>query len=171
MNIIDHVQMLKGIDQAVTLAGFLLANSADNLSYIDEVKVLTPFSICFKKNQFHPKFHTGKSQAEAVTEATKELIENKSKCDAWAFAREGVSKENGQPSYAILVYAWSKGMHNPVLIIQSFVRVPIFRLDGAPIVGVDGVAVSAEESKPILNFLQKGIYLHEDGGSKWDTWH
>lgn len=54
------------LDQAILLAGYLLAHSADNLSYIYEVRVLTPFSICLRDGEFHTKFHTGKTQADLI---------------------------------------------------------------------------------------------------------
>jgi hypothetical protein len=171
LNILNYVLKLKGLDQATMIAGFLLANSADNLSYVDEVKVLTPFSICLKKNQLHPKFHTGESRAEAVALAEKELTENKLKSDAWAFAREGTFDEEGQLVHTISISAWARGMQKPVFFIQRFERIPRFRLIAEPIIGVDGVIVDAEQSKPILINLRKGVALHEDGGSKWSSWH
>ena len=163
--------MLRGRDQAAMLAGYLLANSADHLSYVDEVNVLTPFSIGFKKNQFHPKFHTGKSQAEAVASAKEELTENESKYDAWAFAREGTLEENEQPVHTISVSAWSIGIREPVIFIQRFERAPRFRLIADPFVGVNGVILDMEMSKPIIVILLKGISKHEEGGHKWSAWH
>ena len=38
------------------LAGYLLAHSATNLSLVEEVKVLTPFSLCLKNGQLHTQF-------------------------------------------------------------------------------------------------------------------
>ena len=163
--------MLKGRDQAAMIAGYLLANSANLLSYIDEVKVLTPFSIGFKKNQFHTKFHTGKSQAEAVASAKEELTANESKFDAWAFAREGTLEESGHPVHTISVSAWSIGMREPVIFIQRFERAPRFRLIADQLVGIDGVILDIEMSKPIIIILLKGISLHEEGWSKWGVWH
>lgn len=171
MNILSQVLMLKGIDQAAMVAGFLLANSADNLSYVDEVKVLTPISICLKNDQFHPKLHTGKSQTEAVVLAKEELAANQSKCDSWAFAREGVLDEKGLQIHTISVSAWSTGMNEPVVFIQRFARTPKFRLDGEPIIGIAEIMLDTGKASSMLNVLRKGISLHEDGGPKWDSWH
>lgn len=171
MNILDHVLQLNGVDQAVMIAGYLLANSADNLSYIDEVKVLTPFTICLKNGQFHPKFYTGNSQAESIAAAKQELTANKSKYDAWALAREGTLDVTGHSIHTISVSAWAIGMQEPIVFIQRFARVPRFRLIDVPIVGLEGSIVGIEQSKPMLSVLLKGVSLHEDGGLKWGSWH
>ena len=171
MNIIDHLLVLNGLDQATMIAGFLLAHSANNLSYIDEVKVLTPTSICLKNKQLHPKFYTGKSHKDAVDNAKKELATNNSKCDAWAFASEGNLDADGQQIPAISVSAWSRGLTESVIFIQPFARIPRFKIEGEPIIGINGVGLNAQQSKPILIVLKKGISLHEDAGPKWDSWN
>ena len=159
------------LDQAILLAGYLLAHSADNLSFVDEVKVLTPFSICLRGGELHTKFHTGKTQAEAVAVAKQELAANQEKCDAWAFAREGRLEESAQMRYTLSVSAWSTGMGNPVVFVQRFARSPTFKLLGEPLVGVEGVILDAAQAKSILTVLREGISRHEDGGPKWDSWY
>lgn len=159
------------LDQAVLLAGYLLAHSSMNLSFVDEVKVLTPFSLCLRGGELHTKFHTGKSQAEAVAAAKQELAANRDKCDAWAFAREGRLDENEQVTQTVSVSAWSSGMEDSVAFVQRFRRSPQFKLIGDPIVAVDGVIFDSTKSKPILAVLRTGISRHEDGGPKWDSWH
>ena len=159
------------LDQAILLAGYLLAHSAENLSYVDEVKVLAPFSICFRGGELHTKFHTGKTQAEAVATAKQELAANHDKCDAWAFAREGRLDENEQITQTLSVSAWSSGMRDSVAFIQRFIRSPKFKLIGEPIVAVDGVILEATKSEPVLAVLRTGISRHLDGGPKWDSWH
>jgi hypothetical protein len=159
------------LDQAVLLAGYLLAHSSMNLSFVDEVKVLTPFSLCLRGGELHTKFHTGKSQAEAVAAAKQELAANRDKCDAGAFAREGRLDENDQVSQTVSVSAWSSGMEDSVAFVQRFRRSPQFKLIGDPMVAVDGVILDSTKSKPILAVLRTGISRHEDGGPKWDSWH
>ncbi|MFA5985535.1 MAG: hypothetical protein WC782_16070 [Methylococcaceae bacterium] len=160
------------LDQAVLLAGYLLAHSALNLSYINEVKVLTPFSICLKNGQLQSKFHKGTNQAEAVALAKDELKLNQSKCDAWAFAREGTLEENGRLTNTLSVSSWSAGMQEPIVLVQRFEREPKFKLINDPIIGVDGaIAINSEQSKNILSLLYKGISQHEDGGLLWSSWH
>ena len=159
------------LDQAVLLAGYLLAHSFMNLSFVDEVKVLTPFSICVRGGELHTKFHKGKSQAEAVATAKQELAANQDKCDAWAFAREGRLDENDEVTQTVSVSAWSTGMGDSVVFIQRFRRSPKFQLIEDPMVGVDGVILDSAKAKPILAILCTGISRHEDGGPKWDSWH
>lgn len=159
------------LDQAILLAGYLLAHSAENLSFVDEVKVLTPFSICLRGGELNTKFHTGKTQAEAVAAAKQELAANLDKCDAWAFAREGRLDENDQVTQTLSVSAWSSGMENTVVFVQRFVRLPKFKLIGMPMVAVDGVILEPAKSEPVLAVLRTGISRHQDGGPKWDSWH
>jgi hypothetical protein len=159
------------LDQAVLLAGYLLAHSSMNLSFIDEVKVLTPISICLRGGELHTKFHTGKSQAQAIATAKQELAANQDKWDAWAFAREGSLDENDEITQTLSVSAWSSGMGDSVIFIQCFRRSPKFKLIGDPIVGFNGEVLDSAKSKPILAVLRTGISRHEDGGPKWASWH
>lgn len=159
------------IEQALFWGGFLLAHSADNLSYIDEVKVLTPFSICFKAGEIHTQFHTGRTQAEAIAKAKDDLGANSAQCEAWAFAREGRLDENGKHLATLSVSAWATGMKTPIDIIQRFERSPRFRLIEEPWLALDGKILDSTESPPLLTVLRHGISRHEDGGPKWDSWH
>jgi len=145
--------------------------SADNLSYVDEVKILAPFSICLKNGEPLTKFHTGKTQTDAIMLAKEELKLNQNKCDAWAFTREGVMEENGKNISTVSVSGWSEGMESPVDFVQRFERTPVYRLLGDPLVIVNGVVLGNEEAKPILATFEKGILSHEDAGPKWKSWH
>jgi hypothetical protein len=159
------------LDQAVLLGGYLLAHCAQNLSFVDEVKVLTPFSISLKDGKLHTKFHSGKTQAEAVATAKQELEANKTNCDAWAFAREGRFDDNGRSVETLSVSAWSTGMGESVIFIQRFERSPTFKLVGDPWIGIDDHVLDDANAKPILVILRKGISQHNDAGPKWDSWH
>lgn len=159
------------LDQAILLAGYLLAHSAENLSYVDEVKILTPFSICLRGKELHTKFHTGKTQAEAIETAKQELAANHDKCDAWAFAREGRLDENNEVTQTLSISAWSTGMKDSAVFIQRFTRSPKFKLIGEPMVAIDGVVLESTKLGPVLAVLRTGISRHQDGGPKWDSWH
>ncbi|WP_434515850.1 hypothetical protein AB6Q56_04005 [Dechloromonas sp. ARDL1] len=159
------------VDQAVLLAGYLLAHSAANLSFVEEVKVLTPFSICLRNGQLYTKFHTGKTQAEAVVNAKEELSVNAAKCDAWAFTREGRMEEEGRTTMSLAVSAWANGMNEQIVFIQRFSRAPKFRLNGSPTVAIGERLLESSESEPLLTVLRTGISRHEEGGPQWNSWY
>lgn len=159
------------LDPAVLLAGLLMAHSAFNLSFVDEVKTLTPISFCMKNGRLDPKFHEGTTQANAVAAAKTELLASQAQCDAWAFAREGVMQEDGHVVHTLTVSSWSTGMKSPVDFVQRFERVPRFKLDGEPLVASDGVILIGPQAEQTVALLRKGIAKHPDGGSRWDTWH
>jgi hypothetical protein len=158
-------------DPAVLLAGYLMAHSAFNLSFVDEVKTLTPMSLCAKDGKLSPKFHTGTTQADAVSAAKLELSTNQAQCDSWAFAREGVMQEDGHDVHTLAVSSWSSGMKEPVDFVQRFERAPRFKLVGEPLAASGGVILIGPQSEQMIVLLRKGIAKHPDGGNRWDAWH
>lgn len=158
------------LDQAVLLAGFHLAHSANNLSYVDEVKVLTPTSIDIRDGKYHVNLHSGKTQAEAVAKAKQELTINRADYDSWAFAREGTLEEDAEVASTLGVSAWARGMEDQVVIVQRFVRKPQLQLVGVPMVALGSLLLAPEAEQPILELLRRGVSLHPDGGPKWESW-
>lgn len=159
------------LDQAILLAGYLLAHSAENLAHVDEVKVLTPISICVRDGKLSAKFHKGRTQAEAVEQAKHELSTNIDKCDAWAFAREGTIMDTLPVKSTLSVSAWASGMTQKLVAIQRFSRSPKFRLLGETIVALDDQVLDGSQKIDMLAKLRTGISQHDVGGPKWDTWH
>ena len=158
------------LEPSVLLAGYLMAHSAFNLSFIDEVKVLAPFSLCVKDGAFHTKFHTAPSQSQAISAAKKELMENQNRCTSWALAREGWFEENGRRMSALVVTAWSEGMPYHADYVQQFERTPKFRLIGAPTIAVQGLELTGVALEQARTTLLKGVAKHEDGGRLWESW-
>jgi hypothetical protein len=73
----------------------------------------------------------------------------------------------------LIVEVWSKEMPSTVTFIQRYQPFSSgqFKILGPALVGIDGIAQGAEESKRLDNILYRGVSEHPKAGSLWAQWY
>jgi hypothetical protein len=159
-------------DSALILAGFVLAHAAWSVSDLPKGQLLVPLAIVEKdgKRQLH-RFEAA-TQEQAIVEGKAALAKQQPNLDAWAFAREGLISEAGGKVDVITVDVWAKGMQRPISLIQKFTPYSsgTFRINGTPIVVIDGKIVDVAEAAPYVVGISKGVQQHTKVAPLWDRW-
>jgi len=155
------------------LAGFVLAHAAWSVSDLPKGELLAPLAMVERGGHREITRFEAASQAAAIAEGRAAMAKLGTSVDAWAFAREGLIRENGGPVDVLTIDFWAKGMKTPASLVQRyepFATRGRFRIVGEPVIVISGVAQPPEVAKRWLTTVLQGVHQHPKVASLWSTW-
>jgi hypothetical protein len=163
------------LEDALRFGGVTLAHAAWIASDLHDGEVVCPIVMIEKDDSREVLACEASTQQEAVELGTRKTQElTYADVDRWAFAREGLIKnpESTDKFDVLLVSCWSKGLDEPIKVLQMFSPnwPGSFRLIGLPVVVIHEHASPEPAQTNLRMFVKQGIESHPHG-SMWDTWH
>jgi hypothetical protein len=155
------------------VAGFALAHATWSVSDLEEGELLCPLAFVQRSDRLDLARFEAPSQEQAISNGKEAMRRLDSSVAAWAFAREGLYRENSDGVDVISVDFWAPGMGSPATLLQRFVPnagTGKFRLIGEPTLVVDGVAQRPEEASASLELVLSGVQQHPKVASLWNSW-
>jgi len=164
-------------ESLITLAGFVLAHAAWNVSDLPNGELLVPLAIVERSGHRQLLRFEADTQEKAIAEGKATLAAHEGDIDAWAFAREGQMQVGGKYVDVLTVEAKQKGSSTSIVFIQRFEPFASgkFKLLGAPTVAIGGdvlprKVVSSTAAATILAQLQAGVQTHAKAVEHWQEW-
>lgn len=158
---------------ALAVGGFTLAHATWSVSDLLDSELLCPLAIVERKGQRELLRFEAETQEEAIAEGKRAMVEEKD-VEAWAFAREGVLRqESGEPQDVLVVDFWAEGLPNPLTVIQPFERYTKtgrFRLVGDLIIASNGQMLDSASASKVVEGIKAGIQEHSKVAELWHTW-
>ncbi len=161
------------LEDALRFGGITLAHAAWIASDLHDGELVCPIVIAEKDDSREILACEASTQHEAVelgTQKTKELMS--ADVDRWAFAREGLidDPESTDKADVLLVSCWSKGLDEPVKVLQTFAPngPGSFRLIGPPVIFIHEHACTEPTQSKLRMFMKRGIESHPHA-SMWFT--
>jgi hypothetical protein len=162
--------------EALSIAGFVLAQAVTSVCNFKSGELLTPLAIVeFSDGTRRMTLYEAATQAEAIERARAEYASNSAENDAWAFARESSyqSADEAVAHEVIAVDFWSKGMPYVASLVQRFNRGVGRRrahLDGVPSIIDDGKLLDPTEGALMVDRVRQGISDHPEAERLWRYW-
>lgn len=107
----------------------------------------------FEADSQESAIRAGKSACERYTSAA----------TVWAFARDGIIRDDGQPVDVISVDCWAPPMASPAVIMQRYrpasPTMP-FALIGEMELVLDGKIIAGDTAAPALAVVRRGVASH-----------
>lgn len=159
-------------ESAILLAGFVLGHAAWSISDLPKGALLVPLAIVEKSGQRQLLRFEAQTQDQAIADGKTTLAKRQHEFDAWAFGREGLMQEARGKVDVLTVDAWATGMTRPITFVQRFSPYSsgAFRINGDPIVVVDGKALERAEAVQLVKRLYDGVRQHPKAGQLWQEW-
>jgi hypothetical protein len=160
-------------ETAILVAGFALGHAAWSVSDLPAGELLVPMAIVVRGDKRELVRFAASTQSEAIAKGKATLASFQSEATAWAFVRDGLFPINGKKTDVLIVEVWSKEAPSTVTFIQRYQPFSSgqFKVLGAALVGIDGIAQGADESKRLDNILYRGVSEHPKAGSLWAQWY
>jgi len=160
-------------ESAILVAGSALGHAAWSVSDLPAGELLVPTAIVVRGDNRELVRFTASIQFDAIANAKATLAKLQSEATAWAFVRDGLFPIDGKKTDVLIVEVWSKGMPSTVTFIQRYQPLSSgqFKILGPALVGIDGIAPGAEESKRLDDILYRGVSEHPKAGSLWAQWY
>lgn len=162
--------------EALSIAGFVLAQAVTSVCNFKSGELLTPLAIVeFPDGTRRMTLYEAATQAEAIARAKAEYASNSATNDAWAVAREDryQSANEAKAHEVIAVDFWSKGMPYVASLVQRFERGVGRRrvhLDGLPSIIDDGKMLDPAEGALMVDRVRQGISDHPEAERLWRYW-
>lgn len=160
-------------EAVLTLAGFVLAHAAFNVSELPKGQLLSPFVVVEQNAERELTRFDDRNPVEAVSKARDFIQLLEEKVDAWAMARQGIVTIDGRELDVIVVEYWSRGMPESQTIMQE-IRPPArrvkFKLIGQPFVLIDGEIQESSQVEDSINIIMMGIEEHSQAAPLWTQW-
>jgi len=159
-------------ESAILLAGFVLGHAAWSISDLPKGALLVPLAIVERNGQRQLLRFEAQTQDQAIADGKTTLAKRQHEFDAWAFGREGLMQEARGKVDVLTVDAWATGMTRPITFVQRFSPYSsgAFRINGDPIVVVDGKALERAEAVQLVKRLYDGVRQHPKAGQLWQEW-
>ena len=161
---------------ALSLAGFLLAHAAWNVSDTADDELLCPLAIVEQASGERRLLRfEADTQESAVALGKAAMGEATASAAAWAFAQEGAWRPADMPGPqdVLTVDFWAQGMSGAATLLQPFERYRRggrFRLLGELALVVDGRTVSGSEAAISLQAIDDGVMTHPAVAGLWASW-
>lgn len=162
--------------EALSIAGFVLAQAVTSVCNFKSGELLTPLAIVeLPDGARRMTLYEAATQAEAIARAKAEYASNSATNDAWAVAREDSyqSADGAKAHEVIAVDFWSKGMPYVASLVQRFERGVGRRrvhLDGLPSIIDDGKMLDPVEGALMVDRVRQGISEHPEAERLWRYW-
>jgi hypothetical protein len=162
--------------EALSIAGFVLAQAVTSVCNFKAGELLTPLAIVeFPDGTRRMTLYEAATQAEAIARAKAEYTINSATNDAWAVAREDSyqSADEAKAHEVIAVDFWSKGMPYVASLVQRFERGVGRRrahLDGLPSIIDDGKMLDPAEGALMVDRVRQGVSEHPEAERLWRYW-
>lgn len=159
-------------DEALELAGFVLAHCAAICDANREGELICPFAVLEGDEGKQVIDFESETQEEAVSKGWASLGEAKSNNVSWAFGREGLYRApDGVAVDVLTVSVWKSGMKEHYSVLQRFGRREnqAIYLIGAP----DLFRHKGEFAEPVERWNEKAIargVANHPKGSMWPEW-
>lgn len=161
---------------APTLAGFVLAHAAWNVSDAAHGELLCPLAVVEQPGGERRLLRFEADTQEAAIAAGKSVMsEAVASAVAWAFAREGTWRPVGasEPQDVLTIDFWARGMRGAASLVQPFERCTRggrFRLLGDPMLVVEGLVVEQDTARASLEAVGAGVMTHPKAAELWQSW-
>jgi hypothetical protein len=167
MPTIPHVS-----DEAISLAGFLLAHAAWSISDLSAGDLLCPLAAVERTGAREFMRFEAEDQSTAIKHAWETIDKLPGGYSAWAFVHEGFVQEDSRKVDALITHVSADAGGAPLVVVQRFAPFAsgAFRLLGRPRVCVEGVTLQSEQAEGLLAILQRGIQAHEMVAPMWADW-
>jgi hypothetical protein len=158
---------------ALSLAGFVLAHAAWNVSDTAEDERLCPLAIVEEVGGGRRLLRFEADTQESAIESGKATMrEAAASSAAWAFARESAWRraDMTEQQDVLTVDFWARGMASEATLLQPFERSKSggeFRLLGDPALVVDGRMASGSEAARSLQAIEGGVMTHPAVADLW----
>jgi hypothetical protein len=161
---------------ALLIAGFALAHATWSVSDTTPTDLLVPLAVIEHDGKRTLQRFEAETQAQAIAagKAAEKTMSESS--EAWAFARENAMRAPASSlttQDVISVDFWARGMSAPVTLVLRFERATAghgFHVLGTPIISVAGKELDAEEARPLIEGIMKGVFSHPKVSPLWGTW-
>jgi hypothetical protein len=159
-------------DEALHLAGLALAHALWSASDLEGDMVVP---LAFVRDGAETKLlrFESETQAEAIMVGQARMKELTDKGLPWAFARDGIVREESAPVDVIVVEAWSVGCEVVVSVIQRYVpfaRDRVFRLQGGLELALGEQIVPADAASDALAVVEEGLLSHTAVAALVPSW-
>ncbi len=155
------------------LAGFTLAHAAWSVSDTPPSELLIPLAIRVVGGQRELLRFEAETQAAAIEAGKAKGAAWTRDSTPWAFAREGLIRENGTEVDVLSVDFWAPSMERPATIIQRFRRYTVdgrFHLLGRMQISVGGKTLPDSAADMAIEAIEQGVGQHSRVAPLWETW-
>lgn len=160
-------------DEALHLAGLALAHALWSASDLEGDDMVAPLAFVRDGAETTLLRFESDTQEQAIRLGQARMKELTGKKLPWAFARDGIVREEGVPIDVIVVEAWSAGCEVVVSVIQRYVpfaRDRVFRLRGGLELALGGQAVPGEAASDALAVVEEGLLSHTAVAALVPSW-
>ena len=160
-------------DEALHLAGLALAHALWSASDLEGDDMLVP--LAFVRDGAETKLlrFESETQEQAIKLGQAHMKDLTRKRLPWAFARDGIVREEGVPIDVIVVEAWSAGCEVVVSVAQKYVPLAqdrVFRLRGGLELALGGHIVPGEAASDALAVVEAGLLSHTAVAALVPSW-
>jgi hypothetical protein len=161
-----------GLPPPLTMAGYALAHAAWSLSDLETGAALVPLSVIWRDGKVLLTRYEAPSQEEAIAAGKEAMANLDASVLAWAFARDGLMRDDNRTTDALSVDFWGATMPAPFTVIQLYEPFATgrFRLIGEPMLVVAGKVSEDERAKRIIAGVLQGVGAHPQVATLWPTW-
>jgi hypothetical protein len=160
-------------DEALHLAGLALAHALWSASDLEDDDMVVPLAFVRDGDETKLLRFESETQEQAIRLGQIRMKELTGKGMPWAFARDGIVREEGVPIDVIVVEAWSVGCEVVVSVIQRYVpfaREGVFRLHGGVELALGGQIVPQEHASDALAVVEEGFQSHTAVAALVPSW-
>ncbi len=160
------------VDNALALAGYVLAHAAWSVSDLPEGEHLIPLAVLEIGGKRRLVRYVEDTTEKAIARGNAEMGRASKSFDLWAFAWEGLGRQNEKEAHVLNVEFWARGMGSPGRLVQKFEPFVSgrFRVLGDPTVVINGRTLKGSEASAALARVAEGIQKHPKVSRLWQTW-
>jgi len=160
-------------DEALYLAGLALAHALWSASDLEGDDMVVPLAFVRDGVEIKLLRFESDTQEQAIRSGHERMQELRAEGKAWAFARDGIVREENVPVDVIVVEAWATGSDDVATIVQRYVpyaRDRRFRLQGPMQLALAGNVIPTDSAGGALAVVRDGVFSHTAVAEIFPTW-